>query len=301
MEMGVNTFDTAETYGHGTSEELLGGALRQYKRDDFVVITKVAPWNLGYEKVIKAANQSLERLGLREIDLYLIHYPNPLVRMKETALALERLVKEGKVLHIGASNFNPFLLRRFQEDLRREEVTANEIEYNIVSASSRTRTIPYCVQNKIGVIAFSPLAGGILSGAFTAVNVPKDRAHAFNFAARSSFVDRMPRLFGVLNEIAERRSTTMAQVALAWITSQEPCVAIPAALTPSQASENADAGDLVLTQQETSAMDEAAPQVGRSTYAFDHYIIRPISWIRAALTVPQAASGPRSGRRPRHV
>jgi myo-inositol catabolism protein IolS len=176
IEHGINTFDTAETYADGLSETLLGSALKEYNRDDVIVISKVAPWNLRRDNVIKAADATISRLGLKYIDLYLVHYPNPFIRLNETFSGLERLVAEGKVRFIGTSNFHPIQLRHAQESCKREEIVANEIEYNIVSRFSEKYTIPYCIKNKIGVICFSPLAGGVLTGRYTYGKPPNDRA-----------------------------------------------------------------------------------------------------------------------------
>jgi len=160
IEHGINLFDTAETYGDGLSEALLGRALRDYGRDEFVIVTKVAPWNLRYKGVLHAAERSLRRLGLKTIDLYLIHYPNPLVPAKETFRALEDLVKIGKVRYIGVSNFGKELLKKAQAILSSSEIIANEIEYNILSRRAERDVIPYCKEHGIGIIAYSPLAGG---------------------------------------------------------------------------------------------------------------------------------------------
>ena len=230
MELGINLFDTAETYGNGVAEVLLGQALSGYRRDEYIVVSKVAPWNAGYDDVIKAADRSLKRLNTNVIDLYLVHYPNPLVPMKHTFRALETLVRRGKVRFIGTSNFSPFQLKRAQEALAHEEITANEIEYNILSRRSEQRTIPYCRDLRIGVIAYSPLAGGILTGRFTADNAPRDRARAFNFLAQKSFLQNTYPLFQTLKEIADSRTMTISQVALSWIISQDVAIPIPAAL-----------------------------------------------------------------------
>lgn len=283
IEMGVNLFDTAETYGYGRSEILLGNALRNYKRDNFHIISKVAPWNLTYDEVLKAAERSLQRLGTSFIDLYLIHYPNPFVSIKQTLRALEMLIKKGKVRFIGTSNFHPIQLKMAQESLSSTEIIANEIEYNILSRRSENYTIPYCINQKIGVITFSPLAGGILTGRYSASNLPRDRARAFNFVARRSFLKKSTKLIRILNDIAAKKHASIAQVALGWIISHPACVAIPAALNAPEAAEDAAAGTLSLSKDEINRINEASPWLSSPTYAFDHYIIRPISWTKEAL------------------
>lgn len=283
IEHGINVFDTAETYGDGISETLLGKALKDYDRDDFVVITKVAPWNLRYKNVIKAAERSLKRLGLKTIDLYLIHYPNPLIPIRETFRALEDLVKIGKVRYIGVSNFGKKLLEKAQNNLSSEAIVANEIEYNILSRRAEIDTIPYCKVQNIAIIAYSPLAGGILTGRYSIFNPPRDRARAFNFYAKRGFLKKTETLFRVLRELAENKGASISQIALSFIIHDPAFIAIPAALSQEQVIENADSHKIVLTQEETSKIRESAPTIDIGAYLFDNYIIRPISWTKATV------------------
>jgi myo-inositol catabolism protein IolS len=288
MENGVNTFDTAEMYADGLSEKLLGNALREYDREDFVIITKVAPWNLRYHDVIKAAEASISRLGLGYIDLYLIHYPNPFVPLRETLQALEYLVRKGKVKYIGASNFNPKLLQKAQDRCRHEEIAANEIEYNVLSRQAEIGTIPYCTRNGIGIIAFSPLAGGVLTGRYGPNNPPNDRAHAFNFWAKPSMIREMNSLVGAISSVGRQRDATLAQISLAWVISHRSCAAIPAALSPLEATQNAQACNIALSRQDITAISNAAPTMSPFNYALDHYIVRPIAWAKIALLGSEA-------------
>ncbi len=283
LEHGINLFDTAETYADGLSETLLGNALSKYKRDDFVVISKVAPWNLRHEDVIKAANRSISRLGLGYIDLFLVHYTNQFVQPSDTFSGLERLVKDGKVRYIGTSNFQPIQLKRAQESCRREEIIANEIEYNIVSRFSEKYTIPFCVRNNIGILTFSPLAGGVLTGKYFPGHPPNDRARMVNFWAKSSFVNQTGPLLETLKKISQRESASISQVALSWIIAHKSCIPIPASLTPKEAEENSRAGELILSAEDVTEINSVAPRIGFPTYFFDHFLIRPIAWIRGAV------------------
>jgi aryl-alcohol dehydrogenase-like predicted oxidoreductase len=202
--------------------------------------------------------------------------------MKETFAALERLVREGKVRYIGTSNFHPILLRRASGLLRHEEIVANEIEYNVVSRFSEKYTVPYCVDNRIGVITFSPLAGGILTGMYGGAGPPRDRARAFNFTANLGFFQRLSKLQGTLRRIAGQKGCTVPQLALAWILMHKPCVPIPASLHPEEAVANAAAADVSLLRAELEEIDRVTPSVGLLRYAFDHFAIRPISWTKEA-------------------
>ncbi|MGP8057679.1 MAG: aldo/keto reductase [Nitrososphaerales archaeon] len=283
LEVGISLIDTSETYGNGKSETILGSVLTEYKRDDYVVITKVAPWNLSFHRVLKAVDSSLRRLQLNYVDLYLVHYPNPFVRMRETFRALERLVEGGKIRYIGVSNFNPMLLERAQGCMSKNELVVDEIEYNALSRRSEKHTIPYCARNGIGVIAFSPLAGGLLTGRFSADIRPRDRARAFNFLNRRGYLSKAERLLQCLQDIAASRQVSMAQVALAYLLRLDCVVAIPAALTDSEARDNAKAPLVQLTRDEILAIDGLSTPVGGPTYVFDHFIIRPISWAKESM------------------
>jgi len=284
VDFGINVFDTAETYGYSKSEMLLGKALNSYDRDDFVIVSKVAPWNLGYKNVIKAAERSLRRLNVDIIDLYLVHYPNPLIPMKETFRAMERLIRDGKVRYIGVSNFSGYMLEKAEENLSSTEIVVDEIEYNILSRRAEREIIPYCKRQNIGIIAYSPLAGGVLTGKYSFSNPPRDRARAFNFLARRTFLERAQPLFNVLREIAEEKRASVAQVALSWIISRHSlCITIPAALTCEQVKDNAKAGDLILSSEDIKRINDAAISLGFSTYVFDHYVIRPISWMKETI------------------
>jgi aryl-alcohol dehydrogenase-like predicted oxidoreductase len=283
VELGINVFDTAETYGYGKSEILLGKVLKDYDRDNFVIITKVAPWNLRFNDVIKAAERSLRRLNIEAIDLYLIHYPNPLIPMKETFRAMEKLVKEGKVRYIGVSNFNDYLLRKAEENLFSTEIIANEIEYNILSRRAEKRIIPYCLRKHIAIIAYSPLAGGVLTGKYSPNNLPRDRARAFNFLASKRVLEKAQPIFQIMKEIAEEKGANVSQIALSWIVSRPLHIAIPAALSVKEVEENAKAGDIILSWNEIERISKVATILDEITYVFDHHIIRPISWIKEAL------------------
>lgn len=283
IEYGINVFDTAEIYGDGLSEKLLGEALKGYDREDFIIISKVAPWNLSYAYVLKAAEKSLQRLNVKFIDLYLVHYPNPFIPLRQTFKAMERLVKEGKVRYIGVSNFGCYLLRKAQENLSCTEIVANEIEYNLFSRRAEKRIIPYCIKQGIGIIAYSPLAGGILSGHYLPNRLPKDRARAFNFYARNSFIKKAYPLLQLLREIAKEKGVSVAQIALAWIIKNPGFIAIPAAITLKQVKENALASDLTLSPKDIQRINENLVDLGIPTYLFDHYVIRPISWTKEAI------------------
>lgn len=282
VELGVNFFDTAETYGNGLSEKILGRALKGYKRDEYIIATKVAPWNLTPPRMNSAARRSLERLQMKMIDLYLIHYPSPLTPLKEVARGLDSVVRNGAATYVGVSNFSPLQIQCLRRHLR-TGIAANEIEYNFISRQSEKRTIPFCLRNDIGVIAYSPLAGGVLSQQFL-FEPSRDRARAFNFHARRTYLKHSKPAFDALRKVSAARDATMAQVALAWLAGSGRIVAVPAALTVQQVEQNAASSEISLSAGELALLRRSFTGEQLFTYGFDHFLVRPLSWARAALT-----------------
>lgn len=155
IQRGINLIDTAEMYGGGHAEELVGKAIKDFDREKLIIITKVWPSHLKYDQVLTSAYNSLKRLQSDYIDLYLIHWPNPEVELNETFKAMNKLVEEGVVKCIGVSNFSVDLLKKVPS-----KIEANEIEYSIYNLSPEDDVIPYCESHNIKVIAYSPLGQG---------------------------------------------------------------------------------------------------------------------------------------------
>lgn len=162
ISKGINVIDTAEMYGGGHSEELVGKAIKDFDREKVFIITKVWPNHLKYDDLIKSAKASLKRLESGYIDLYLIHWPNTSVPLEETIRAMEYLVDQGITRCIGVSNFDVPLLKEVMSLTRKYEIVANEIEYNVLNKSAERDIIPFCEKNNIKIIAYSPLAKGNL-------------------------------------------------------------------------------------------------------------------------------------------
>ena len=283
IDCGINLFDTAEVYANGLSETLLGQAIKEYGRDNFVIVTKVAPWNLRYKNLIKSVMGSLKRLDIDSIDLCLIHHPNPLIRLKETFKAMEDLVKLGKIKYIGVSNFDHRLLVKAQQCLSFSEIVADEIECNIFSWRYQLKTISYCRKQKISVIGYSPLAGGILSGKYSVWNPPKDRARAFNFYSRKSFLKKAQPLFCTLRNLAEKKHATIAQIALSFVISNPICIAIPAALSQEEVRENAEAYRIMLTKDELTQIMKTSVTLNPFTHFFKEYVVRKLGLIKRTI------------------
>jgi myo-inositol catabolism protein IolS len=161
-ELGVNFVDTAEAYGMGHSESVLGKALKQLGRENFVIATKVHGSHLRYDELQKAAAASAKRLGVKEIDLYQVHWPDPWeqIPLKYTMKALEKLYLEGKIRAIGVSNFAVRDLEEARSCLSRTDIVSNQVRYNLLQRDIDDEVVPYCRKNGISIIAYSPLAQG---------------------------------------------------------------------------------------------------------------------------------------------
>ncbi|EWG06730.1 MAG: aldo/keto reductase [Candidatus Aramenus sulfurataquae] len=157
LSRGIRIIDTAEMYGGGHAEELVGRAIKGFDREEIVIITKVWPNHLRYNDVINSAKASLRRLQVEYIDLYLIHWPSSEVPLSETLSAMEKLKEENLVRCVGVSNFDLPLLKEAQKYAK---IEADEVEYNLYNLSPERELIPYCQSQGVHVIAYSPLAQG---------------------------------------------------------------------------------------------------------------------------------------------
>lgn len=217
LELGFKLIDTAELYGAGLSENIVGKSIENLPRESIFIITKVWKNNLRYKDVIKSAASSLNRLQTDYIDLYLIHWPNEQIPLQETMEALERLVDEKNIKAIGVSNFSVELIEEAQKYLKHEKIIANQIEYNLLERSAEKDVIPFCQKQNIKIIAYRPLAKGVLT------------------------TDN----YKILDMVGQKYKKTPVQVALNWLLSQN-IVAIPKAINQSHLQENYGALDWIL-------------------------------------------------------
>lgn len=236
IECGMTLIDTAEAYGAGHSEKLVGRAVKDCRKDVFIA-TKVSPEHLTCDSVLKSAEGSLSRLQTDYIDLYQVHWPNPTVPLEETLRAMEKLVTDGKVRYVGISNFSLKQLKAANR-MFRDGITSIQIEYNLFDRTVEKDILPYCEQEKISVIAYSPLdQGRVLSGS-----------------------DKIR----VMQELAEKYNKTVAQVVLRWLVSKPPVVAIPKATGTNHIKENASATDFNLAEHDIELISQTFTQPGIS-------------------------------------
>ena len=271
IEKGINFFDTSNIYSEGASEIVTGKALREYgRRDEVVIATKfVAPMGPGQNErgasrkhIMSAVEASLKRLGTDYIDLYLQHSPDMTTPLEETLRALEDLVRSGKVLHIGASNYKAWHLAKaikIQAVNGWTPFTSMQIQCNLIYREEEREMIPLCVDQGIGVTAWSPLARGFLAGNRTREKSGGTaRANADAFAHSMYYHDSDFEVQRILTEVAEEKGVPAMQVALAWVASR-PDIATPiiGATKLQQIDDAVAALDVVLTKEEIERLESA--------------------------------------------
>ncbi|MBV9851397.1 MAG: aldo/keto reductase [Armatimonadetes bacterium] len=258
LDAGITTFDTAEAYGEGYSERILAKAVGD-RRDRIVIATKVAPHNLRPDRVREACERSLKNLGTDRIDLYQVHWPagtfgSEVVPIEETIGALNQLKEQGKIRAIGVSNFSR---AQIAEASQYGRVDSLQPPYSLFWRQIEQDAAPYCEQNKISIIAYSPLAQGLLTGKF-------GRGHKFeegdNRGANRLFqgetYERAQNALDRLRPIADKYGVTLGNLALAWLIAQPQTSAIVGARNAEQAKENAVAGDVEIDEEDLEAIDE---------------------------------------------
>jgi len=256
LELGVTLFDTAEIYGFGRSERILGKALGDDLGSIFLA-TKILPVMPVAPVVEQRAVASAERLGARFLDLYQVHQPNPGVRDGTIMRGMRALQRVGLVGAVGVSNYS---LKRWRaaESALGSPVFSNQVRYSLVDRGPERELIPYAHDSGRVVIAYSPLAQGLLSGRYHEGHLPANRVRAANPLFLPENLERAVGLIATLQAIADARSATPAQIALAWAIHKPAVVAIPGASTVAQLESNVAAADIELTDDEYGTLLAAA-------------------------------------------
>lgn len=226
IELGMNFIDTAESYGAGRSETLVGRAIRDV-RDQVFLATKVSPEHFGYENIMKSCQASLERLDVKYIDLYQLHWPNPRINIRETMKAMDDLVAQGKVRYIGVSNFSAEETAEAQESLPRSELVSNQVRYSPNFREIESELIPFCQKEKVTVIAYSPLDTGDFR------------------------IDQIPE--GLLRKY----DLTPVQMILNWVVYKDGVVTIPKAGSVSHVEENSKSVDVRISETDYQSLSKA--------------------------------------------
>ena len=256
LDLGVNLIDTAEIYGFGRSERIVGRAI-QGRRQDAFLATKVFPVMPLAAVVEQRGRASARRLGVDHIDLYQVHWPNPVVPLGTTMDGMRRLRDAGLIRHVGVSNFG---LGRWQEAERAlgGPVLSNQVEYSMVARKPEREVLPWAQEQGRILIAYSPLAQGFLSGKYGAGATAPGAVRAGNALFLPENLDRAQPLLDSLREVARAHDATPAQVALAWVIRRPNVVAIPGASSVAQLEANAAAADIQLSDEEDKALTNAA-------------------------------------------
>lgn len=233
IELGMVHIDTAEMYGAGRVEELLGEAIRDIPREKLFIATKVLPSNASYRGTLAAADGSLKRLGCEYVDLYLLHWPGS-HQLQETMRAFETLVERGKARFVGVSNFEADAMLEAASYLRKAPLACNQVLYHLCERGAEHEVIPAAFRHGIAVVAYTPFG-------------------------RGTFL-RSARHRETLERIARKHGATVRQVALAFLTREPALFAIPKAARVEHVEENAGAGELELDADDAAAIDEAYPR-----------------------------------------
>jgi len=231
IELGMVHLDTAEMYGDGGAETLLGEAIRGLPREQLFIVSKLLPSHGTYHGTIRACEASLQRMGLDYLDCYLLHWRGG-EDLPETMRALEQLVADGKIRSLGVSNFEVEDLEEARAALTREPIACNQILYHLNERTIEAHELQYCREHGIAVVAYTPFGRGDWT----------DRSGA-----------------RVLDEVARKHHATPRQVILAFLTRDPAVFTIPKASSVAHTEENAGAGDLRLDAGDLAKIDAAFP------------------------------------------
>jgi aryl-alcohol dehydrogenase-like predicted oxidoreductase len=255
-DLGVTLFDTAEIYGFGRSERILGAAIGG-DRDAVFLATKIFPVVPVAPVVEQRAVASANRLGTSRLDLYQVHQPNPVVRDGTIMRGMRALQRVGLVGEVGVSNYSLDRWRAAEQALG-ARVLSNQVRYSLVDRSPERDLLPFAESTGHLVIAYSPLAQGLLSGRYDRNHRPANRLRSASPLFLPENLDRAGDLIATLREVADAHAATPAQIALAWVIRRPAVVAIPGASSVGQLESNVAAADIDLTEDEYQALHAAA-------------------------------------------
>ncbi|MGB3759328.1 MAG: aldo/keto reductase [Rivularia sp. (in: cyanobacteria)] len=231
LDMGMTLIDTAEMYGEGGAEEVVGEAIKN-RREEVYLVSKVYPHNASRKGAVEACERSLKRLKTDCIDLYLLHWRSS-IPLSETLGAFESLKQAGKIRDYGVSNFDADDMKKAINLANGKEIATNQVLYNLARRGIEWDLLPWCHQHNIPIMAYSPIEQkGILKNS-------------------------------VLKSLASRHNATPAQIGLAWLLQQPGIIAIPKASNPEHVKENSAALDIQLTQEDLTELDQAFPPPNR--------------------------------------
>lgn len=265
LDLGINWIDTAAIYGLGHSEEIVGKAIKDFPKKPIIATKCGLVWDemknisnrLKRESIKAEVEASLRRLEIDTIDLYQIHWPIPDEDIEEGWETMAQLVKEGKVRYIGVSNFNISQMKRAQSIY---PVASLQPPYSMLKRDVEENTLPYCSQNSIGVVVYSPMQKGLLTGKMTRERIsrfPTDDHRRNDLEFNEPLVSYNLEFVNQLIPIAKKHNKTLAQLAIAWVLRRpEVTSAIVGARRPDQIAETALAGDWTLPQEDIDTIED---------------------------------------------
>jgi len=262
LDCGINTFDTAEFYSEGYSEEVLGKGLGA-DRKNTVIATKIWTTNMTEDKVAAAVEGSLKRLNTDYIDLLQIHWLDPEIKVEETLRAMEKLKNSGKIRAIGVCNHGS---NQLAEALKNTKIVTNQLSYSLFFRAIEFEIADYCKQNNVGILAYSPLAQGLLTGKFRKPEDVNDERARLRFYSkdRPGTVHQEPgceeEIFyavGKIENLCRENSLSMGNAAISWLLQKsEVSAVIVGARNPRQMIHNAEAMELQLSDDIAAKLDE---------------------------------------------
>ena len=278
-EIGINFFDTANVYMRGAAEEIVGRALRGFERDSYFLATKVyfpmgeGPNDRGLSRkhITEQCDASLRRLGVDYVDLYQCHRYDENTPLEETLRALDDLVRQGKVLYIGVSEWTADQISdamRIAGEMNLDRLVSNQPQYNMVQRRIESEVIPLCEREGVGQVVFSPLAQGVLTGKYRPGDAPEQGTRAAdpesNRFMQQLMNEEVLSAVDGLRSVASEAGLSMPQLALAWVLRQENVSsAIIGASRPEQVDDNAAASGVDLSADMVSEIDRILDGVAR--------------------------------------
>lgn len=271
-ELGINSFDTANVYARGEAERIVGAALKKYPRDSYVLATKVF-WPMGdgpndrglsRKHVFEQLHHSLKRLQHDYVDILYCHRFDPEVRLEETLRTIDDMVRQGKVLYVGVSEWTAAQIvegLRVQDHYLLDHIVVNQPVYNLFNRYIEESVVPTCVENGIGIIVFSPLAQGLLTGKYRKGQPIPENSRAADPKANQWIkqtlteenLDKVEKLL----KVAQAHNVSLAQLSLAWILHQPGITsALIGASKPEQVEENVKAVDIELSDDVLKQIDQ---------------------------------------------
>ncbi len=283
-DLGVTSIDTAPVYGQGLSEEIVGEAIKGIPRDKVQILTKYGMrWNLskgnvafktkdndgkdidvykyaGKESIIQECENSLKLLGTDYIDLYQIHWPDVTTPIQETMEAVAQLIKQGKVRHAGVSNYD---VEQMKEAGKFVNLVSNQVPYSMVKRDIKTDIVPYSIENNIGIVAYSPIQRGLLSGKIKPGHQFSEGDHrAGLYFFKDENLKRTNEFLDKLKPLADSKNATLAQLVISW-TIEQPgiTIALVGARNAEQSIQNAKAIEIKLSREEIEFINRELDKV----------------------------------------